>query len=111
MKMARLADGRPLTFELTSRLLAPISTLATSLSRTTRPSDVLLTTISPNCSGVSSRWRVSIVRWKGWPSGTGGWPIWPVAKLRFCSRMARTTSPAARSREESFSGSTQTRMA
>ena len=44
------------------------------------------------------------------PVGTGGCPICPAATYTFCSRKTLITSDAVRLRDESLSGSSQTRM-
>ena len=43
--------------------------------------------------------------------GIGSAPSWPAETCTFCSRIARTTSPAVRPREATLSGSSQTRIA
>jgi len=108
--MARLTEGLPLTEQLMSWFLGPSSIRATSLSRTTRSSAVFLMIIEANCSGSVSRPTVLSGTWITCPSGTGGWPIIPVATWAFCLRMAEATSEAVMSRAASLSGSTQIRM-
>ena len=66
--------------------------------------------MSSNCSGSLSRPSTSIVYWKSWPLGAGGWPTWPAATCTFCSRRASTTSWVVSRRALSFAGSIQIRM-
>ena len=102
-----------------SAFLAPSSTRATSESRTTRPgwfaspfepgSDFTITWANASASGS----RPSVVTGTCSSTGpaAGSWPSWPAATCTFCSRSARTTSPALRPRLASASGSSQTRIA
>src|SRR5262249_20670495 len=70
----------------------------------------VLTTMSPNCSGVGSRPSVSIGSCRDCPLPMGGWPIRPAGASTFWVRMALATSTAVRFRDASFCGSSQTRM-
>ena len=53
-----------------------------------------LTTMSPNCSGLLSRPRVSIGRSNACRASDGGWPIRPAGASRFWFRTALATSMA-----------------
>jgi hypothetical protein len=90
---------------------APSSRRATSRSRVTAPPASVFTMMSPNSSSVASRpW--AFTESCSWTSGNPGEaPTTPAAAWRFCSRMARTTSPAERPRSATRLGSSHTRMA
>ena len=69
-----------------------------------------LTMMSPNCSGVLSRPRISIGNWLVCRTEAGGCPVCPAAAWMLWSRMALATSMAVMPRDASFRGSSQMRM-
>src|SRR3546814_18269878 len=70
----------------------------------------LLTTISANCCGSSSRPTVSTLSWKAPDVGTGCWFNAPEAICRLFARSASTTAPAARFRAVISSRSEERRV-
>ena len=75
------------------------------------PCSPALTTMFSNSSSLTSRPCVSIRSWNSAELAAGGAPSWPAATWTFCSRIARTTSLAVRFSADTFSGSSQTRIA
>ena len=70
-----------------------------------------LTMMSPNCSGVLSRPRISIGNWLICFTDAGGCPVCPGAAWMLWLRTALDTSMAVMPRDASFRGSSQMRMA
>jgi hypothetical protein len=62
---------------------APITGGAAAVARTGRAVGMALTMMSPNCSGVLSRPKVSIGIVKSWPFGAGIWPTMPAGASAF----------------------------
>ena len=82
-----------------------------SRRRTIDPSEPVRTMISPNSSALARRPR-ALTSSSNAAAPVAGWlPTTPAATCTFCSRIARTTSLAARPREATFAGSSQTRIA
>ena len=69
-----------------------------------------LTMMSPNCSGVLSRPKVSMGSSKAWPASVGGAPIQPAGASRFWLRIALATSTAVMLQAAILCGSSQQRM-
>ena len=90
---------------------APSSTRAMSRTRVSSPVGPALTMMSANSSTVDSRPCALIETWKSAGRPWGGAPMEPADTWTFCSRMARSTSPAAMPRAAARSGSSQTRIA
>jgi len=107
MPMAGLLSSR----ERRPYSAASSSTRATSPRRVTPPSPLLLSTMSRNSSSVCRRPWAFTENCRGTFPALGEAPMTPAATCTFCSRMARTTSPAVRPRWATFWGSSQTRMA
>ena len=81
-----------------------------SSMRTTEPSLLARTTMSPNCSADCNCPRVDNWYWMDGLSGTGGWPMLPAAMSLFWFWIAVLTSSIVIPRAASFSGSSQMRI-
>ncbi len=93
-----------------SSFCAPISTRATSPTRSTEPSGLARSTILRNCSGVVSVPCVWTLSWNCWSLATGRAPMRPTGACTFCAWMACTTSDGARLRLDSRWVSNQMRI-
>ena len=90
---------------------APRFTRAMSRTRVSSPFGPVFTITSANSSTLASRPCMLIEICRSEPSGCGGAPMDPAETCTFCSRSARTTSPAEIPRAAVFSGSSQIRIA
>ncbi len=90
--------GSPFNRLSVSMLAAPSSTRATSDRRSTEPSGLARITMSPNCSGVTSRPCVCTLSWNCVASLVGRAPMRPTGACTFCARMASMMSDGARFR-------------
>ena len=102
--------GLPLRRLSESMLAAPSSTRATSWMRSTEPSGLARSTMSPNCSGVTSRPWVWTLSWNCWSSSVGRAPMRPTGAWMFCCWMAVMMSEGASLRLISRLVSNQTRI-
>ena len=78
-----------------SEFCAPISTRATSLTRSSEPSGLARTTMLPNSSGVVSRPLVCTLNWNCCWSLIGCAPMRPTGACTFCDSMALMISEGA----------------
>ncbi len=102
--------GLPFSRLSASMLAAPSSTRATSRTRSTEPSGLARTTMSPNCSGVDSRPWVCTFSWNCVVSGVGRAPMRPTGACTFCCWIAWMMSDGTRLRAFSRSMSNQIRI-
>ena len=93
-----------------SRFCAPISTRATSLIRSTEPSGLARSTISPNWVEVVSRPWVCTLNWNCCSSLIGRAPMRPTGACTLWARIAAITSEGARLRLVSRCVSNQIRI-
>jgi hypothetical protein len=91
-------EGWPLMRVSVSSFCAPISTRATSPTRSTDPSGVARSTMLRNWSGVVSVPWVCTLSWNCWSLSTGRAPMRPTGACTFCAWMALTTSDGDRLR-------------
>ena len=108
--MPMASAGCPFALAMMLFDFAPVSTRATSLSRTKLPSPEARTMMSPNCSGVTRRPSTLPVACFSCISGTGIAPIVPAGACMFCSLIAAATSETVRPSSASLSGLSQTRI-
>src|SRR3984893_15365175 len=112
---ALLAGVKPLigavVVELGKEVSLPPAAESAEAAAVPAPGGPTLMTMSPNCSGVLSRPRMSIGNWLVCRTEVGGCPVCPGAAWMLWLRTALATSWAVMPRDASFRGSTQIRMA
>ena len=96
--MPSVTAGFPFSRLSLSRVAAPSSTRATSRTRSTDPSGLARTRISPNSAGDVSRPFVCRLIWNCVSSLVGRAPTRPTGACTFCCWIARMMSLGARLR-------------
>ena len=109
-KITTATAGWLLSSERNAYSEAPSSMRATSRRRVIWLFVPVFRTMSPNSSSVTSRPSAWIESVKSRAPGCGGAPIAPAETCTFCSRIARTISPAVIARAATWSGSSQMRI-